>query len=254
MERPGGPATGTVDLLEAFAACRSDARTDMLDLDLGRRVRSESRSRVCWEGELLPSGIELTAPAAAIESSNWLRTARLAVTRETRANTPVDRGATDPQGDAEVHGSRRADTLARCRCGRCAIHGRRRTANPHTAVRRCRRICQGRSPPPGSLRVSRGDLRPRQDGTTDRGHSAGLDHAWAGRARDAGRAGGCGPSPVGVSGGPAQPGRPHVPDRKPGGRGRQGGAGGRRHGGDERPARGRGGSQALGSQALGSDR
>ena len=34
----------------------------------------------------------------------------------------------------------------------------------------------------------------------------------------------------------------------------QGGAGGRRHGGDERPARGRGGSQALGSQALGSDR
>jgi hypothetical protein len=60
-------------------------------------------------------------------------------------------------------------------------------------------------------------------------------------------AGGRGPSPVGVSGGPAQPGRPHVPDRKPGGRGRQGGAGGRRHGGDERPARGRGGSQALGS-------
>ena len=158
----------------------------MRDLDLGRRVRSESRSRVCWEGELLPSGIELTAPAAAIESSNWLRTAGLAVTRETRANTPVDRGATDPQGDAEVHGSRRADTLARCRCGRCAIHGRRRTANPHTAVRRCRRICQGRSPPPGSLRVSRGDLRPRQDGTTDRGHSAGLGHAWAGRAGDAG--------------------------------------------------------------------
>ncbi|MGA2705402.1 MAG: hypothetical protein ABSH35_30510 [Isosphaeraceae bacterium] len=36
-------------------------------------------------------------------------------------------------------------------------------------------------------------------------------------------AGGRGPSPVGVSGGPAQPGRPHVPDRKPGGRGRQGG-------------------------------
>src|SRR5271157_399703 len=85
----------------------------MRDLDLGRRVRSESHSRVCWEGELLPSGIELTAPAAAIESSSWWRTARLAVTRETRANTPVDRGATDPQGDAEVHGSRRADTLAR---------------------------------------------------------------------------------------------------------------------------------------------
>src|SRR5208337_220959 len=54
VERPGGPATGTVDLLEAFAACRSDARTDMLDLDLGRRIRLGSRSRVSWEGEGAP--------------------------------------------------------------------------------------------------------------------------------------------------------------------------------------------------------
>src|SRR5271166_2760614 len=43
---------------------------------------------------------------AAVESSNRLRTAGLAVTREISVSTPVDRGATDPQGDAEVHGSR----------------------------------------------------------------------------------------------------------------------------------------------------
>ena len=43
---------------------------------------------------------------AAVESSNRLRTAGLAVTRESCASTLLDRGATDPQGDAEVHGSR----------------------------------------------------------------------------------------------------------------------------------------------------
>src|SRR5271157_1022000 len=53
-----------------------------------------------------PRELELTTPTAAVESSNRLRTAGLAVTRETRATTPVDRGATALKGDAEVHGPR----------------------------------------------------------------------------------------------------------------------------------------------------
>src|SRR5208283_1945472 len=41
-----------------------------------------------------PRELVLTTPTAAVETSNRLRTAGLAVTRETRASTPLDRGAT----------------------------------------------------------------------------------------------------------------------------------------------------------------